>query len=531
MRRPLAERVFDDLPPEAAYMRFSRAWRERDPASRVRALAEAPAGSQLARAGALFLTSLDIGTPPFAAALVQKEPAAYARLIGDGRAPDGADSLPASLYFRRFLDTYRSVRNGVFGAAFRWVEPQRSGDVGLVGRVYPALGGRVDWGFCLLTPNTPDLVVEEAGHDEYPEWGGLDRGWPWWYPRGVRTVYQWDISGKQRLPEHYALGLVLEALKPHVARGGIGLDESACPALATVRAARHFWGAVQALGPDARRRMQDQGHPNELDVKLWLREIAVHRHRMALLAQMGNPGRVEMEDDRRARWQQVIAEAERRTQAGEPPPNTFGGNNDVKQFEAALRALRAGGFVTLELNRLPSPDPTGATADADGTQALSLGACAAYLEMFFRLALDEYRALVRCNTPVLERALPRFGQGAAVLHVEVFLRAEARGPRNLLRIGGQTYVVPVAAVRRSWFTSGGDQNQVSVAAVTAPTYRFGDLPLSAPWLPNGAMPLHEQESGLDSFFQFGYLLEQVYEWLNEDFHTMFGDALWSQRGW
>jgi hypothetical protein len=252
---------------------------------------------------------------------------------------------------------------------------------------------------------------------------------------------------------------------------------------------------------------------------------------MTLLAQMASSGVAETEDDRRMRWQQVVAEAERRTEAREPPPNTLGGNNDLKQFDAALRALRAGGFTTLELNRLPGPDPTDATADADGNQTLSLRACAAYLETFFRLALGEYRALVRRNAPDLERALPRFGQGATVLHVEVFPRAEARGPKNLFRLGDQTYAVPVAAVRTSWFTWGGDQDQVSVAAVTAPTYQFGEMPRSAPWLPHGAVPLHGQQLALDDFFRFDYLLEQVYEWLNEDFQTMFGDALWNQRGW
>ena len=41
------------------------------------------------------------------------------------------------------------------------------------------------------------------------------------------------------------------------------------------------------------------------------------------------------------------------------------------------------------------------------------------------------------------------------------------------------------------------------------------MPFSAPWLPPGATPLHEQESGLDEFLHFDYLVEQVYEWLNE----------------
>jgi hypothetical protein len=160
---------------------------------------------------------------------------------------------------------------------------------------------------------------------------------------------------------------------------------------------------------------------------------------------------------------------------------------------------------------------------------LTLPACAAYLQRFFTLTLREYRSLVRRNIPLLEQAIPRFGKGAAVLQAEIFPLPVQRGLGNMLWIAEQPFAVPPAAIRISWFTSlGSSEDLVLVRSVERPTHGFMEVPSPDPGAPRDSGFLMAHETVIDEFMHPDRLLDEVYEWLREDFRSVFGRELWGQ---
>jgi len=131
--------------------------------------------------------------------------------------------------------------------------------------------------------------------------------------------------------------------------------------------------------------------------------------------------------------------------------------------------------------------------------------------------------------PLLEQAIPRFGKGAAILQAEIFPLRIERGLGNVLWIAERPFAVPPAAIRMSWFTSlGSSEDLVLVRSVEGLSHGFMEVPSPDPGAPHDEAFLMAHETVIDDFMHPDHLLDEVYEWLREDFRSMFGRELWGQ---